>query len=280
MSEEVAQANEAPAEVADNAVPAANEQAEDAVPAEPVEELVEIEREGKKYAVPKELRDEFLMRQDYTRKTQEVAEQRKLIEQEREQTHAQIARERELVKANREFAATLHQLDEFQAITPEVWQQWTQQDASAAQSAFMRFQALKDKAGALNAKIQQDEARKAFEAQRSTAKQLEQAISELRTAIPDWSERKSTELKEHAKKLGATDKSADGVREAWIVKALHESALYRQSLKSATAPSPSPEVKPIRTISGQAKAAVDPDKMSIDDWMKWDAEQQRKKRRA
>lgn len=43
--------------------------------------LEEIEHEGKKHRVPKELKDAFLRQSDYTRKTQEVAEARKQVEQ-------------------------------------------------------------------------------------------------------------------------------------------------------------------------------------------------------
>jgi hypothetical protein len=42
--------------------------------------LEEIEHEGKKHKVPKELKDAFLRHSDYTRKTQEVAEQRKQVD--------------------------------------------------------------------------------------------------------------------------------------------------------------------------------------------------------
>src|SRR5215204_3179929 len=48
------------------------------------EELEEIERNGKKYKIPTALKSELLMQQDYTRKTQEVAEQRRAIEAEQQ----------------------------------------------------------------------------------------------------------------------------------------------------------------------------------------------------
>jgi len=59
------QAEEAPAEAA-------------AAPAEP--ELAEVEFNGKQYKLPPELKDAFMAQSDYTKKTQEVAEQRKLID--------------------------------------------------------------------------------------------------------------------------------------------------------------------------------------------------------
>jgi len=44
-------------------------------------DLEEIEHDGKKHRVPKELKDAFLRQSDYTRKTQEVAEARRQVEQ-------------------------------------------------------------------------------------------------------------------------------------------------------------------------------------------------------
>jgi hypothetical protein len=48
---------------------------------DPAEE--EIEHEGRKYLVPKALKPLLLMQADYTRKTQEVAEQRRAVMAER-----------------------------------------------------------------------------------------------------------------------------------------------------------------------------------------------------
>src|SRR5438105_8523 len=49
-----------------------------AATAEP--DVAEIEINGKKYTVPAELKDGYLMQADYTRKTQEVADIRKTVE--------------------------------------------------------------------------------------------------------------------------------------------------------------------------------------------------------
>ena len=66
---------------------------DDAPDDEPDAELEEIEHDGKKHKVPKELKDSFLRQQDYTRKTQEVAEARKTVEtswREAQQTTQQL----------------------------------------------------------------------------------------------------------------------------------------------------------------------------------------------
>jgi hypothetical protein len=55
-------------------------------PAAPLDDFEEIEYgEGQKYAVPKALKGAFLMQADYTRKTQELAEQRRTFAREQQE---------------------------------------------------------------------------------------------------------------------------------------------------------------------------------------------------
>ena len=52
--------------------------------------LAEVEIDGKTYKLPPELKDGFLRQADYTRKTQELAEQRRRMEAEREAAGEQV----------------------------------------------------------------------------------------------------------------------------------------------------------------------------------------------
>lgn len=53
-------------------------------PAQPQSEEVEVEIEGEKYLVPKKISDRFIQHADYTRKTQDLAEMRRVAAAERE----------------------------------------------------------------------------------------------------------------------------------------------------------------------------------------------------
>lgn len=247
-------------------------------PEEPPPEVDEVEYEGKKYAVPREIKDALLRQADYTRKTQELAQTRREAE---ESVHAEreaVKREREAVRAHEEFAAVRAQLSEFAAVTPEQWQAAMQQDPQSAQVAWMKFQALKDKAQGLGNKIAQDEQRRALETQQATARRIEQAMADVRAEIPDWSDAKAGALKDYAQKLGAKAEALATVTDAWIVKALHKASLYDQiSQKAKAAPTPTEPAKPVRTITqGKSTAGVDPDKLSTDEWLKWRNTQLRK----
>lgn len=94
------------------AEPQAQELAVDATPAtapvaveQPPLSLIDVEVDGKTYKVQSEAKDGYLRQSDYTRKTQEVAEQRRALEQfartmqEREQQLEQFLSNREAVQA-------------------------------------------------------------------------------------------------------------------------------------------------------------------------------------
>lgn len=273
--------------------PVANEPAETNEPAdngdeggqEQAEELEEVELDGEKLSVPKrlKLKDKILLQADYTRKTQELADQRKTLEKQLGETisqeRARLEHERSLVTQQEDFAAARAQLRAYDAYTPEQWQQAAAENPAGAQQEWMRYQALKDKAQRLHHELSQAEQRRAFEAQQSAAKRIEQAEADIRAEIKDWSPTRQKELREFAKSLGASDDDLQGVSAAWMVKALHKAALYDRYAKQATKPAPPPQATPVRTIAGQAKGSVNPDKLSIDEWMKREDARERERRR-
>lgn len=64
----------------------------------PLDDTEEVEHEGKTYRVPKELKESFLRQSDYTRKTQELAQERQVVHQ----TYAQATQSIQQVQAAQE----------------------------------------------------------------------------------------------------------------------------------------------------------------------------------
>lgn len=226
----------------------------------------EVEYEGKKYALPPELKDAILRQADYTRKTQELAQTR----QQAEQTFAQQQARIEAERANIQAVARLTALDErLQQYAGVDWQGLSQTDPVRAQQEFFQYQQLKDSRSQFVAQIQQHEGQRAMQEQQETARQLQQANEALSREIKGWSPDYAQSLREVAKSLGAKEEQLNGIREPWIVKALHAQKVLSEMTKKAGAAEPAVAAKPVRTISGgNAKATVDPDKMSIEDWMR------------
>ena len=226
----------------------------------------EVEYEGKKYALPPELKDAILRQADYTRKTQELAQTR----QQAEQTFAQQQARIEAERANIQAVARLTALDErLQQYAGVDWDSLSQSNGELAQREFMKYQQLKDSRTQFVAQIQQHEGQRAMQEQQETARQLQDANEALSREIKGWSPDYAQSLREVAKSLGAKEEQLNGIREPWIVKALHAQKVLAEMTKKAGAAAPAVAAKPVRTISGgNAKATVDPDKMSIEDWMR------------
>lgn len=230
-------------------------------------EFEEVEYEGKRYALPKELKDAILRQSDYTRKTQELAQQR-------EQSTAEIAAEKARIEADRanfQAAARLVALDDrLQQFANVDWQAFSQSDPVAAQQQFFQYQQLKDARGGLVAQIQQHESQRALQEREATARAMQQANEVLGREIKGWSPEVAKELRAVAKSLGADDKSVDSIREPWIVKALYAQKVLSEMTAKAQAKPPPPPATVVKTVTGGAqRAAVDPDKMTPEQFAKW-----------
>lgn len=226
----------------------------------------EVEYEGKKYALPPELKDAILRQADYTRKTQELAQTR----QQAEQTFAQQQARIEAERANIQAVARLTALDErLQQYAGVDWDSLSQSNGELAQREFMKYQQLKDSRAQFVTQIQQHEGQRAMQEQQETARQLQEANEALSREIKGWSPDYAQSLREVAKSLGAKEEQLNGIREPWIVKALHAQKVLAEMTKKAGTAAPAVTAKPVRTITGgNAKGTVDPDKMSIEDWMR------------
>ncbi len=229
-------------------------------------EFEEVEYEGKRYALPKELKDAILRQSDYTRKTQELAQQR-------EQSTAEIAAEKARIEADRanfQAAARLVALDDrLQQFANVDWQALSQSDPVAAQQQFFQYQQLKDARGGLVAQIQQHESQRALQEREATARAMQQANEVLGREIKGWSPEVAKELRAVAKSLGADDKSVDSIREPWVVRALYAQKVLSEMTAKAQAKPPPPPAVPVKTVTGgPQKATVDVNKMSIDEYMR------------
>ena len=226
----------------------------------------EVEYEGRKYSIPPELKDALLRQADYTRKTQELAQTR----QQAEQTFAQQQARIETERANIQAVARLTALDErLQQYAGVDWDSLSQSNGELAQREFMKYQQLKDSRTQFVAQIQQHEGQRAMQEQQETARQLQEANEALGREIKGWSPDYAQSLREVAKSLGAKEEQLNGIREPWIVKALHAQKVLAEMTKKAGTAAPAVTAKPVRTITGgNAKGTVDPDKMSIEDWMR------------
>lgn len=241
--------------------------------AEVIDDSEEIEYEGEKYKVPKNLKEAFLRHQDYTRKTQEVAEQRRAFEQQQAQEKEHIQRQRQHIQDYAQIHALDMQIKQFEGVD---WQKMIEADPVEAMKLDRQYRTLAEMRQGIATRIQQVEAQEAFSQQQHVAKLIEEGREVLKREIPNWSEQTQKAVSEYAISFGFKPEEVAQVIDPRHVKVLHKAMLYDQMMKKA-ATTPKAEVKPVSKVSASRDgSSKDPDRMSTDEWLKWRNQQLRK----
>jgi hypothetical protein len=248
-------------------------EAENGQPAE--EEAEDIEHDGRTYRVPKALKGAFLMQADYTRKTQELAEQRRAVE-------GQQAQAQQEARWNREHAAEIGSLVAIDARLQHYgrvdWQAWTQQDPVAAQAAFIEYQQLRDARAATAQSLAQRDAGRQAAQERQLEARLTEGRAQLARDIPGWGAELQGKLLEYGMANGLSREELDNVVDPRLVRILHKAYVGEQILNqqraAARQATAQPPAQPV-TVIGARKApqpvsASSPasDRLSADEWMR------------
>lgn len=227
--------------------------------AAPEEEFEEVEREGKKARIPKWLKPELLMQSDYTRKTQEVAEQRKQAEA----AAAAVQAERQAWQAYRQEAGQYYALqariEPYAKITPEQWQKWGLDQPAEAANAWRDYQMLEKQHRDIGTRLAQKDAETQSATERSFVQRYEQVTAKMAQLVPTWNAEASkvgqylTEqgfdqpsVKLIASHLGATQMA----RKAY----LYDQLMTKH--RAAATPAPAPVATPA-PVGGQRTATTD-----------------------
>lgn len=244
---------------------------DDADPGEP--EFVELEIDGVTRKIPADLKDAVMRHADYTRKTQEVAEQRKAFEAEREAAAEQRKVEAEVGERFQDLQALDRELKEFRSLD---WMKLQSEDPNLANQMLFRFNALKDQrdetAREVDGKI--SEARAKMERQR--ADHVAKNNARIAAEIPDWNDAKAAEVKTFGKSLGFGDREIEtALGNDWkIAKVLDLAMLGQRVLEQRKAPkkqrpAESSNVEPLPKMKGRASPKSGPtDRQSAAEWMK------------
>lgn len=244
--------------------------------AEPEEE--DVEYEGKQYKVPKELKDALLRQSDYTRKTQEIAETRKQVE-----AHAQqLQVERQFVQQNLQEVAAITAIDQQLSQFAQLdWNAMTDADPAQAMKLDRQMRYLHAQREQIAFGITQKQAEFAQRQQQDAARQLEEGRLVLEREIPGWGAEKAQELFLFGKSYGIPEQLLGTLNMPVLVKALHDLKQYHHLKEKATTKPKAPvQEKPVtRIAASKASGAIDPDRMSPDQWLKWREGQLRSKRK-
>lgn len=248
-----------------------------------VDDSEDVEYEGKQYRLPKELKEALLRQSDYTRKTQEAAEQRKAAEElqrrvqyEQQQFHEAAQRQRANLQAYAQVEAMNQQLAQFQQVN---WQQLNAENPVEAQRLFIQQTQIKDRRDALAHQISQHEQHAAFQQQQMTAQRMEQARQALTREIKDWSPQKQAALMDFGKRAGYSEAELSSIQDHRAVLVLHKAWQYDQMMQKASQkPAATNQAAPLKVVSSGNGSSINPNDMSMDQWVKYEQKRLAKKR--
>lgn len=233
------------------------------------EEFAEVEREGKKYRIPKALEKELMLQADYTRKTQTVAEERKAVEAEKAMVKQRAEFQETFAK---DFAKYHNVQDELAKYEKVDWNALFQADPNQANRLQFQYNQLKDQRDNLGRELTQKQQQRQFEAQQETAKQVEQGRAELAKRIPNWSPETARKVSDFAvKTYGFTAEEVGAIVDPRAVEALYHASIGKQFLErqrtQASKPQ-QPEAQPVPQV-GAKRTAPTTNLYRITDPEKW-----------
>lgn len=230
------------------------------------EQWAEVEIDGEVYQVPAKLKDGFLRQADYTRKTQEVAEMRRMLGQQQAmlqqavQTQTAVASERVTLQLIDQQLAQLQQVN---------WQALRADDPDQAQALTVRMQQLALAKQNLERSLAQKTQQMTL-AQRHIAA-IQQQL--LEREVPGWKDQKvraklQQEMMEAAKAFGFHDQEvlSAQITDARLIKALYYAALGMKAARESTS---GQKAKPPKAIKRKSAATTSPDKLPVDKWIEW-----------
>lgn len=211
----------------------------------PESDFAEVEYEGSRYQVPKQLEKAILQEADYTRKTQEVAQQRKLMEQ--SQSALKLAgMERDFETSVAEDVQQVRAIDNYlKTLKSQNFNEMTAEDGFRQ---WMLIQQANDHREALNKTI--DGKRTEFQTKLNSAidDAKEQARDLLAKQLPGFTPDSVKAARNYAKSQGFTDLVIDSIEtDGKSALVLHKAMLFDklQSEKTTAAKKlDAPVIKP------------------------------------
>lgn len=242
----------------------------------------EVDYEGKKYKVPKELKEALLRQADYTRKTQEIAEARRVLQMQQ----ASVLEEQTFQQAAIPHLAKMAALDDSINQYAQVdWQSLITNDPQEAQRHWFTYQQMKDQRQTMQGQLAQMQA--LFQQRTSEAMSvlLERGAAELQRDIPNFTEVAPKMIDYANKSYGISRQEIEAVTDPRYLKVLHKAYLYDQlhAKPSGEKQKPQPQT-PVTNIKARSSGASkldlvkDANKMTADEWARRREAQIRAKR--
>lgn len=234
---------------AETAEPEGEEPEQEQPPEDPEEDF---EFGHRTYKVPKSLKEGFEgWRAGATKRDQEIAEERKALAREREE---QSKASKEVVQKRGQLALAEHMIQQFQNLP---WDDLEAENPQLAQTQLRKMKQWEISRDTLSQEVADAERKSTEDAQRDTATRVQQALTELRRDIPNWSNGVGRQVAEFAMSdLNYTAAELVGMTDARLGKLMHQAYLGSQLMKkqaaAKAAPQPAVAETPIARVDSRA----------------------------
>lgn len=230
----------------------------------PEPEMFELELDGEVHTLPAALKGAFLRQADYTRKTQDLAEQRRALEAEREA----VGREGALARAENRDRLRLMALDEQLGAFEDVdWEAYAQQDAQEAQALWGRYQEMAAARDQLAYAVAHADERRELRAAREAADAMAAVGARLREEIEGWSPEVAAKLVDYAQAFGVTLEELARAADPRLWKLLHK-AWRADQAGEAAAGAAAADLRPAVMLAGGGGGGGVRDDLGAKEWMR------------
>jgi hypothetical protein len=229
-----------------------------------------VNYDGKDYEVPAALKDALLRQSDYTRKTQEVSEQRKALEERAaEMTEMVQLRDQQFQEAATIMAFD-QQIQQYEAVN---WDALMAEDPEAFQRLDFERRKLEKTREAANQQLHQRSAEVSQAQHAQLAKAAEKTRASLKEKYSDWSPELEEEMAQFAISMGVPERQLRTTVDQGVLEILYKAHKFdkierkRQSASKKAKPTPA---EPATRVRGRKQGGrTNPDKMSMTEWTKW-----------
>lgn len=225
----------------------------------------DLEVDGEVHTLPAALRGAFLRNADYTRKTQELAEHRRVLEAERQALAEQAGVYAGASQDRLRLAALDHQLEDFRDVD---WEAYAAEDPDGARSLWDTAQRLSEARDALAHAVNHHEERSQLKAARAAAEAMAETGRRLSQEIDGWSPEVAGRLIDYAQAFGVTPDELREAADPRLWKLLHK-AWRADQVDQAGARERAQAVRPaVSVASGASGGSGVRDELATKEWMR------------
>lgn len=182
--------------------------------------------DGEDYEVPAPLKDAFMRQQDYTKKTSELASQRRALDEQIQLTQQQAQFQQQFNEQIGVISNIDAQIKQYEAID---WATLQANDPVQFVALKEQYRDLKDTRNYYTNELNQKQQQSALQAQQHYAKLKEQGVKDLQNSIKGWGEERAREIRNFGmESYGFLETELSSIIDPRMVKVLHDAYLYRK----------------------------------------------------